>query len=233
VQSSNLDFHLPTPATRRFAGFLLAACSLLTLVAVSHHPTVRGVHGTAALEAIARLGASDRLVHGALILLFSSMLFSLTVHTISGSRTLHLGVTAWVAFLVAYLAVLGAMLIDGFFVPAYAERALHLNAADTAPAMAVLNAAAVAIQISTKLGFVALGIAVLLWSFDLLADNGQRRVVGIVGLLAATAVVVLVLVESALNPHSLLIIIGVQAVWFLGLGWVMFAPAPGSNSTAP
>jgi hypothetical protein len=182
------------------------------------------------LEAITQLGAADRAVHGILIVIIFAMIFSFTVYSLSRSR-LHIGAPAWVAFFAGSMSVIGAALIDGFFVPAFAERYLRMVPTDAAPGLAILNASSIAIQILTRFGFLALSAATLLWSIDLLLERGRARVIGSLGILVAMAVVAMLIFAATINVHSLLLIVGLQALWYLAISYQMIAPP--SNSVAP
>jgi len=190
------------------------------LMAISHHPVAQRRHGLETLQAMVQLGPMDRLVHGSLIAIIFAMIFSFTVYTLGRSR-LYLCVAAWVAFFAGSMGVTGAMLTDGFFVPGFAEHYVRTMPIDATPGLAILNAAAVAIQILTKFGFVALNVATLLWSSDLLLERGQARIVGAIGVIASLAGMCLVIFGGTINVHSLLVIVGIQALWYLAIAWRM------------
>lgn len=219
---------LPPSAPRasglnRIAGFLLAACTLVMLIAISHHPVAPRRRGLEALEGIVALGPTDRFVHGLLILIIFAMIFSFTVYTLGPVR-MPLCITAWVAFLAGNMMVIGAALTDGFFVPGFAESYLRSAPADAAPGLAILNAAAVAIQVLTRFGFLAISAAVLLWSIDLVLERGQARLIGVLGVIAAVAVVAMLFLGGTINVHSLMVIVGLQALWYLGIAYRMAFP---------
>jgi hypothetical protein len=225
-----MDPSLPPSAPRvsglnRFAGFLLAACMLVMLIAISHHPVAPRRRGLEALEAIVALGPTDRIVHGVLVLIIFAMIFSFTVYTLNRVR-LPLGVTAWVAFFAGNMSVIGAVLTDGFFVPGFAESYLRSAPADATPALAILNAAAVAIQVLTRFGFLAICAAVLLWSIDLILDRGQARLIGVLGVIATIAVVAMLFLGGTINVHSLMVIVGLQALWYLAIAYRMISAPP-------
>jgi hypothetical protein len=214
----------------RFAGFVLAACTILMIVAISHHPVAPARRGLQALEAITQLGAADRAVHATLIVIIFAMLFSFTVYTLSRSR-MQLSVFAWVAFFAGSMSVIAAALTDGFFVPAFAERYLHTAPFDAAPGLAILNAAAVVIQVATRFGFLSLTAATLLWSVDQLLDRGRARIIGLLGIIVALAVAALLVFGGTINVHALLLIVGLQAVWYLAISYQMIAPVPPESAT--
>jgi hypothetical protein len=221
LPSNSSSGHLVT----RIAGFILAACALLAIVAISQHPVASAKRGVQAFEAIVQVGPADRLVHGVLIVILFAMMFSFTVYTLGRSR-LHLCALAWVAFFAGNMCVIGATLTDGFFVPAFAERYLRTVPIDAAPGLAILSAAFVAIQVLTKFGFLALNAATLFWSIDLLLERGQARVIGLFGLIASVSGTALLLFGGTINVHSLLLIVGLQALWYLAIAWRMISPPP-------
>ena len=146
---------------------------------------------------------------------------------------------AWVAFFAGDMCLVGAALTDGFFVPAFAESYLRSAPIDPAPGLAILNAAAVAIQVLTKFGFLALNAATLFWSIDLFFDRGpvtqrnrarpgfQNRIIGLLGVVASLAIALLLIFGGTVNVHSLLIIVTLQALWYLAIaGRMIFAPEP-------
>jgi hypothetical protein len=199
------------------------------LVAVSRHPVASSRRGLEALQAVADVGTDDRIVHGALIAIIFAMIFSFTAYALGRSRQ-YLSATAWVAFFAGNLCVIGAALIDGFFVPAFAERYLRSVPIDPAPGLTVLNAASVAIQVLTKFGFLSLSLATLCWSVDLILERGGDRGIGLLGAAASIAVGALLFFSGNVNVHSLLIIIGLQAIWYFAVSYRMIRGAPPNSS---
>jgi hypothetical protein len=202
---------------------------LVMLIAISHHPVAPRRRGLEALAAIVALGPTDRIVHGLLVLIVFAMIFSFTVYTLGRVR-LPLCITAWVAFFAGNMSVIGAALFDGFFVPGFAESYLRNAPADAAPGLAILNAAAVAIQVLTRFGFLAISFAVLLWSIDLVFDRGQARLLGVLGIIATVAVVAILFLGGTINVHSLMVILGLQALWYLAIAYRMISAPPGAQA---
>lgn len=188
------------------------------LIAVSHHPVAASHRGLEALASIAQVGTADRIVHGTLIGVIFVMIFAFTVYSLGRSR-LHLSALAWIAFFAGSMCIIGAALTDGFFVPTFAEHYQRTAPADLAPGLTVLSAAAVVIQVLTKFGFLAVSLATLTWSIDLVLDTGTDRVIGLLGLVAAVAVAALLSLGGNVNVHSLLIIVGLQAIWYLAISY--------------
>ena len=213
-----IAYRSPTALASRVAAFILAACSLATIVAISHHPVVRARRGAQVIEGIVAVGPADRAVHGTLLVIVLAMVFALGIYTLQ-RRRLHLCAAAWMAFCFGSAGLVAAVLIDGFFVPGFAQRYIGVSPDALAPALTVLNAAAAAIQVLTAFGFVAMGGGTLLWSVDLLLDRGFARVIGLLGIASAIAVICLIAFGGTLNPHSLIIIVSIQALWYLAIAW--------------
>ena len=123
------------------------------------------------------------------------------------------------AFCCGSAGLVAAVLIDGFFVPGFAQRYIGVSPDALAPALTVLNASAVAIQVLSAFGFIAMGGGTLIWSIDLLLDRGFARVVGLLGIASGIAVICLIAFGGTLNPHSLTIIVSIQALWYLAIAW--------------
>jgi hypothetical protein len=205
-----------TALASRVAGIVLAACSLVAIAAISHHPVVRARRGPQVIEGIVAVGTTDRAVHGTLLVIVLAMVLALGVYTLQRWR-LHVCISAWMAFCCGSGALVGAVLIDGFFVPGFAQRYIGVPPDALAPALTVLNASAVAIQVLTAFGLIAMSGGTLLWSLDLLLERGFALVVGLLGIVSAIAVIGLIALGGTLNPHSLTIIVSIQALWYLAI----------------
>jgi hypothetical protein len=229
VDQSPSSTRFPGRTAERVAGFVLGISSLLMLIAISHHPVAPRRHGLEALQGVVGVGPADRIVHGLLVLIIFAMIFSFTVYTLTRIR-LSTCALAWVAFFAGDMCVVGAALTDGFFVPAFAESYLAGAPIDAAPGLAILKAAAVVIQVLTKFGFLALCAATLFWSIDLFLDRGRDRIIGLLGLIATLAVLAVLIFGGTVNVHSLLIIVALQALWYLAIAWRMIS---GIRDTRP
>jgi hypothetical protein len=229
VDQSSPSTRFPGRTAERVAGFILGASALLMLFAISHHPVAPRRRGLEALQAVVGLGAADRMVHGFLVLIIFVMIFSFTVYTLSRVR-LSLCALAWVAFFAGDMCVISAALTDGFFVPAFAESYLASAPIDAAPGLTILRAAAVVIQVLTKFGFLALSGATLFWSIDLFLDRGQSRLIGLLGLIASLVIIALIIFGGTVDVHSLLIIVALQALWYLAIAWRMITGPTVANA---
>ena len=151
----------------RTAGMFLIGPAAASMVAMAHHPS--GAHA----------GGQSGLVHGAMIVLLTLMAFGF----LHFARRRGLGRPPVLAGLVAYaislFAHVGAATINGSVVPALAARGPGAVGHDAFLLAWEAN------QALARLGVFATGAAFLLWSADLLrASGGERRLIGLAGLLA-------------------------------------------------
>ncbi|MDP9017257.1 MAG: hypothetical protein M3N19_02915 [Candidatus Eremiobacteraeota bacterium] len=203
------------------AGVLLATCAVLTMVAVSHHPTVHAVRAQDAITGLARISLMDGVVHGSLVVMMGALLFALTVY--SGQRGFRnqFVLAALPIYATAIFAVTGAALIDGFLIPQFASRYVGEAAETLRAVVPLIHFCAIAIQVLTKFGFAVMSVAVVLWSTDLLFLRGAPRLVGAIGIASSLISALLIATSGYINPHSLGIIVAVQAIWYLGVATLL------------
>ena len=181
----------------RAAGAALIAAAAGTVLAMAHHPS--GAHG----------GPLGAVVHGAMIALLALGTFGFA----SFARRRGLARPAVLAGLVAYGLALfghaGAATINGFVVPALADRGeavghdLFLFAWEANQALA-------------RLGVFAAGTAFMLWGGDLLRE---RPWLGTVGILAGAAPSAALLAGALeMNVAGAFIVYAAHAVWTALLG---------------
>jgi len=201
----------------RAAGVAIAFCALVTIVAISHHPTVSARAPAEALTQMVNVAGTDRIVHGTLIAIMAILLYSFAIFSLRRGLHRQTSVAALIAYAAGIAAVIGAALIDGFLTPAIAER--YAGAAPDAIKAAVpaLVAGALMIQILTKFGFVAMSVAVAFWSADLVATPGVLRATGIMGFASGIVAIGVLAFAGRLDPHSLSAIVIVQAIWYVAV----------------
>lgn len=218
----------PTPQSMRRAASALLIVTALELAALSHHPVV-GPAASArdSLVQLAGLQFMDGLVHGALIVILAVLSGSLALFSrVLGWRrpSVIAACTAWAA---ACCAVVGAVLLDGFAVPQMAIRYLTAPAPDVQVLRVVLGAIGVIIQVLTKAGILAMGTAMLAWSWALGTHNAQpwSRVAAIAGVTAALTAGLYILSGVRLTPNSLMAIFGVYGVWNCAVAAILLRAA--------
>jgi hypothetical protein len=204
-------------------GGVIAAGSVLALVMVMHHPVVPH-HDTAELvQGIGRQAAMDRAVHGVLAVI-ATLTTSAMVWWSARSgvaRRPHLLVAA-VANGLALALTCFAVLLDGFVAPALAERCSRPAIGCAASVADLLLMGAVQIEYLTRFALVATAAATLLLSGDLLLRRDGARVIGLLGMASALCQLWLLFASAArLTPHSLALVLVVQALWNLPAGVLM------------
>jgi hypothetical protein len=141
------------------------------------------------------------------------MLYAFCVYTYMHRGRLRLGFGALAVFAIGTVAVVGAGLIDGFFMPAFAAHYGGLAPNVQNAAAPILSAGAIAIQVLTKFGFFTFSGAALLWGVDLVERPGAARVAGALACGAAITEFAIVISTATLTPLNVSVIILVQAFW--------------------
>lgn len=155
------------------------------------------------------------MVHTIVIGTLLALLFGFAVYALR--RGLHRSavIGGLIAFTFGIATTIGAALIDGFLIPEIASRYVDATAELMNRSAMLLQTCSLAIQVATKAGLVGMALGIVLWSADLILDKGFLRIAGIVGVLAGIVPAVLTLSGGYLNPHSLMIVIAIQTLWYL------------------
>jgi hypothetical protein len=199
------------------AGIAIACCAVVTIFAVAHHPTVSARAPAEAMAAMVRVATPDRIVHGVLIAIMAVLLFGFSVFSLRRGLHRATSIAGLIAYAAGVIALTGAGLIDGFLVPAIAERYARASPEAIKTTIPLLLVGALTIQILSKFGIVAMSTAVAFWSADLVATPGVLRATGVIGFVSGIVAVVFLVFAGNLNPHSLGAIVTAQAVWYLAV----------------
>jgi len=204
-------------ASARRAGIVLVAATVVSIVAMAHHPSVGSHDPGAAIAEIGTKAMLSRLVHGVLIALMGLELYAFAVFAerIGPRRdSVRIG---FVAYAIGIGAMIGAALISGFVVTSLAA---HYADAGADPS-AFANLARLAMtgnQALAQLGTIAISAAILAWSIALLHDRAHRWL-AIVGL-AASVLPALALVAGVirLDVTGMTLVVVAEAVWNVAAG---------------
>jgi len=199
--------------SERAGGVALIAAAAGTVLAMSHHPT--GAHSGV-------LGAA---VHTAMILLVGLTAFGFAAFAAVRGPARALILAGAVAYALALFGHVGAATINGFVVPALVGR-------DGTPVSHdIFLLAWEANQALAKLGVVAGGLAILLWSIDFLGRAGREaRAIGIAGLIAGAAPPALLLAGLIeMNVAGAFIAYALQGAWGAAVGFHMARGRAGAN----
>jgi hypothetical protein len=183
---------LDTNRSDRTVGVILLITAVLTAVTMAHHPSGHG-------------GMLVYVVHGTMIVLLCSMFFGLCYYSMRRDLGRPLILAAMVAYLLNYFAHIIAGTVNGFIVPALAERGQDIP-------HALFVFAWESNQAFARLGTAATGVAFVLWGLDLLRqENGFSRLIGGFGLLAGVLPLVLLFNDSTMDVRTALIIYSLHA----------------------
>lgn len=195
----------------------IAALAALMLAMVMHHPVARPSDAGGIMASIARQASLDGWVHGTLMAamtVVTSLMLSFAARL--DLRRPHVLLGA-VASMLALALVCVAMVLDGFVAPAIAKSCL-IAGGDCAEAMLPARYGSLQIEFMTRIGFVALAAATTLWAADLALRRNRALLTGSIGLISAIVQLILLLANGErLNPHSLALIVAMQAAWYLSV----------------
>ena len=177
----------------RTVGFILLIASVLSIVAMAHHPS--GVRG----------GYLVHLVHGTMIVLLSGTFFGFCYYSLRRGLDRPLILAALVAYSLNYFALVIAGTVNGFIVPALAAHGQDIPHAFFVFAWESNQAFA-------RLGVAVTAVAFVLWGLDLLRrEGGFSRQIGSYGLVAGAAPLVLLFNDATMDVRTALIIYGLHA----------------------
>ena len=206
----------------KVAGIIMAIAALLSLVGISLHPVAATHNPTTLLPELVSLRPMDELVHGALLVLALGLLFGLSVFSLRRGLHRQLVVAALIAYGTGVIALICAALADGFVTPWIAARYEGGTPQEIAIAIEFLVLCAIVIQVSTRFAIAAISIAIACWSADLLPAAGALRVSGAIGMIAAiVSIGAMILGPSQLNPHGLMAIVGLEAIFYLAVATLL------------
>jgi len=202
----------------RAAGAIIVAASLLALLMMAHHPSGSTRDMAVFVEQVARVGALNRVVHGALIALLAALLFGFAEFSRVFGAGRSLVRAALVAYAIGTAADIGAATINGF---AVGRIAAHYAGADTAALeqlRALLHLGWAMNQSLADLGEVARAIAIVLWSLAILRTRTQL-LLGASGVLVGGAIALALLGGwLTLDVHGMLLAVLCASAWNVALG---------------
>lgn len=187
-------------ASDRTVGIILLITAILTVVSMAHHPS--NAHAPSLVY----------LVHGAMLVLLSSMFFGLSWYSLRRGLGNVLVLAALVAYLLNYFSHIIAGTINGFVVPQLAARG------DDVP-HAFFVVAWETNQAFAQLGTAATAVAFALWGFDMLrTSEGWPRWVGMIGMAAGIIPLGILVNDSTMDVPTALLIYGLHATFVALVG---------------
>jgi hypothetical protein len=208
---------LPLPAQAsggKLAGYVIAVSTLLMMLSIREHPTAGARSAADLMAKIGRLSVMDGVVHGTLMAVLIALTFGFAIFSLRrgfGQPTILLG---FIAFALGVAATIGAAITDGFLIPGIAAQHVGASATDLKTGVNLLAACSLAVQVLTKVGLVAMLVAIAAWSANLVGTRGTTRWAGFVGIVASVLPAVLLSTGMSLTPPSLGLIGLSVAIWF-------------------
>lgn len=202
---------------RYVAGGLAVACFAI-LIVIAHHPVARAATMPEKIASIARQGPLDRMVHGSAMLLWTSLGVCMTYYSLRRGIERLPVLAGCLSYGLATIFGLIAMTFDGFVLP----EVVGICATD-ARACAhliepMLRFSGIAVQVFTWLGLVLMSSATMLWSLSLMAEQGRAKIAALLGFAVMTVQFwMLNGVAAHLTPHSLLMVLVAQLIWYLAV----------------
>jgi hypothetical protein len=203
----------------RVAGIGLIIASLLSVLAMAHHPTVTAPDITQALQQLKDLAALSGWVHGILIALMLFIFWCLTEYSLRRGVEKPLTRAGLIFYGAGMVSMIGAAIVSGWLtarvgalVPAPDGQDLHLLAI-------LINFSFSMNQVLANLGAVAMSAGILAWSVGLMHDKGWNRGTGALGILVGIApALALIGGGMHLDVHHMLVVVVLQGVWYIALG---------------
>ena len=202
----------------KVAGYAMAACAVLMIVAIAMHPQAEHRHMSEVVTEIGRLAPMLAFMHGTVIAFVIVLLFAMCVYSLRRGLRRELVLGALVVYAAGAGVLVLAALIDGFLVSAVARSYIGASREALRDGASILRACGAAIQILSKFGIVALSAAIALWSADLVRDGGRARIAAIIGFAAALIPIGVLFAEGrSIVPVTLTVIVLAQGIWYIAI----------------
>lgn len=203
----------------RSAGITLILASILSVASLANHPVAYARDPAQLVAEIGQKAAVDRLVHGSLIVFVGGLLYAFSCLTSRLGAASGWARAGFIAYAMGAIGMIGAASIDGFVIPDFVSRYDGRPAIELGVMKDVLGLCGVIIRVWTRLAFLAISIAFLLWSIELIRRPGMLRAVGMLGGVAgAVPMVALLTGVVPMNAHGVLILVAVQTIWSVAVG---------------
>lgn len=211
----------------RVAGITLIVATLLSVVAMAHHPTLTTPDIGQALQQLKDLANLSGWVHGVLIALMLLIYWCLTEYSLHcgvGKPLVRAGLVFYGA---GMAAMIGAAVVSGWLMERVPYLLPNSGDADLHTLAMFINFSGGMNRALANLGAVAMSAGILAWSLGLLHDGGWTRAVGALGMLAGLAPALLLISGSMrLDVHGMMLVVLIQGAWNIAVGiWLAVGPA--------
>jgi hypothetical protein len=200
------------------AGVVIAACGALAVFAMAHHPSVETHTAAETIREIGRIGATNQIVHGAMIAILAALLFGFAVYSLRRGLAKEAVLGGFIAHAIGTAAMIVAATVSGFLVSDIASRYATAAPNNLQFAVQVIAICGEIIQLFGRLGVIGMSLAVVLWSIDLVRLTGVARAAGILGFVAGAFALAMLVFGGHLTPQTLGAIVLGQAIWYCAIG---------------
>lgn len=209
--------------TGRLYGGLLVGFAILSVLGAAHHPVAGGGHDLQdAVRALQSNAALISSVHAFLLAVFVAGFVGMCGFARRLGLDRPLALAGLVAMALGITAMICAGAINGFAVPSFAAGYADMKPDQAEAVRAILRMSWRLNQAFADIGAVLWTAALLLWSAELAFRRGAARIVGIVGGLAALAVLAgLLAAVIELTVSGFMLVTALLALWAAAVGLLM------------
>lgn len=201
-------------------GITIGSASILTMVFMAFHPVAHAHSREEFLAEMNRIELVNRLVHGSIIALLGMLVVGYGCLTARLGRSSVLARTGLIAYIMGAIAMSAAALINGIVLSDYLSQYEGKSNEKIEIAIQVIGYGTVVNQNCSKLGVLAMSVALLCWSISLIRRPGNLHGVGIFGCLAgAVPGIALLMGYLHMGFHGMLAFVLCQMLWGLAVAW--------------
>lgn len=216
----------PRPDDRHapIAGVLLMLATLLSVVAMAHHPHVTAPDITQAIQQLKDMAELAAWVHGSLIGLMLLSFWCLTEYSLRRGVEKPLVRAGLVFYGAGVVAMIGAATVSGWLTGRVATLVPNPGDTDLHVMAMLINFSGAMNRTLADLGAVAMSAGILAWSLGLLRDRGWTRAVGALGVPVGLAPAVLLISGGMhLDVGGMTAVVVIQGIWNMALGVLLVA----------
>jgi hypothetical protein len=202
----------------RLDGVAIALGSLLLVAFMAIHPTIESRRATDFIAEVARKAVVNGVVHGSLIAVLGVLVCGFTGLASRLGLSLFVVRAGLVSYAMGAFAMIAAALISGFMVPEVVSRYQGRPVEELEMMRQLLALYRTTNGVCSRLGVMAMSLAIVFWSLPLMGRPGLLRAIGTLGCLAgAMPMIALLSGYLPMNVHGVGAFVLVQAVWSLAI----------------
>jgi len=207
----------------RLAGIGLIVATLLSVLAMAHHPTVTAPDITTAIQQLKDLADLSGWVHGILIGLMLLVFWCFTEYSLRRGVEKPLVRGGLIFYGAGVVAMIGAATVSGWLTTRAGGLVPNPTEADLRVLAMFINFSGSMNRVLADVGAVAMSAGILAWSVGLMHDKGWNRGVGILGLVAGLAPALLLITGGMhLDVHGMMHVVVLQGAWNVALGVLLY-----------